>query len=187
MPQSVKDRCTKAHEQIFLFSKSPRYFFDHEAIKEPMVASSIPRLKQNIAGQVGTTRANGGAKTNGKFKAAGDVESGLRNKRSVWTVTTKSFKGAHFATYPPDLIEPCILAGYPNGGTVLDPFFGAGTTGLVAQQNGRNWVGCELNPEYADIAERRIGQSSNVIPFPTGPAPLMLEGRNALLWIAIAV
>lgn len=114
MPESVRDRCTKAHEYIFLLSKSPKYYYDHEAAKEPMAASSIPRLKQNVADQVGTTRANGGAKTNGNFKAAGDIESGLRNRRSVWSITTKPYKGAHFATFPPDLIEPCILAGCPE-------------------------------------------------------------------------
>lgn len=160
MPESVTDRCTKAHEYIFLFSKQPKYYFDSEAIKEPLAPSSIPRLKQNVAAQIGTTRANGGAKTNGNFKAAGDVESGLRNKRSVWTVTTKPFKGAHFATFPPDLIEPCVLAGCPDGGTVLDPFFGAGTTGLVAEANGRNAIGIELNPEYVKIAKSRLGIST---------------------------
>jgi DNA modification methylase len=157
MPESVKDRCTKSHEYVFMFSKSPRYHFDHEAIMEPMAASSLPRLRQNIAGQTGTTRANGGAKSNGNFKAAGNVETGLRNKRSVWTVTTKPFKEAHFATYPPDLIEPCILAGCPVGGTVLDPFLGSGTTAMVARDNGRNWIGCELNPDYLPIIRRRLG------------------------------
>lgn len=156
MPESVRDRCTKAHEYIFMLSKRPRYFFDAEAIREPMAASSLPRLRQNIAGQVGTTRANGGAKTNGNFKASGDLESGLRNRRSVWTVTTKPFKGAHFATFPPDLIEPCILAGCPEGGTVLDPFGGSGTTAGVALKYGRNAILCELNPKYAALVPARI-------------------------------
>ncbi len=154
MPESVKDRCTKAHEYIFLLSKGPRYYFDSEAIKEPLAESSLPRLRQNIAGQVGTTRHVG--KTNGNFKAQGNLETGLRNRRSVWTVTTKPFKGAHFATFPPDLIEPCVLAGCPEGGTVLDPFGGAGTTGLVAARNSRNSILCELNPEYAAMAAERI-------------------------------
>lgn len=156
MPESVKDRCTKAHEYIFMLSKGPRYYYDADAVKEPLAETSIPRLQQNIAAQVGTTRANGGAKTNGNFKAQGDLETGLRNKRSVWTVTTKPFKGAHFATFPPDLVEPCILAGCPEGGTVLDPFGGAGTTGLVAARHGRNAVLCELNPTYAAMARDRI-------------------------------
>jgi len=156
MPESVTDRCTKAHEYVFLLSKSARYFFDAEAIKEPMAESSIPRLSQNVADQVGTTRANGGAKTNGNLKAAGDLESGMRNRRSVWTVTTKPFKGAHFATFPPDLIEPCILAGSPVGGTVLDPFGGSGTTAGVAMRNGRNAILCELNPDYAALIPARV-------------------------------
>ena len=156
MPESVTDRCAKAHEYIFLLSKSPKYFFDHEAVKEPMAASSLPRLRQNVAAQTGTVRANGGAKTNGNFKAAGDVESGLRNRRSVWTVTTKPFKGAHFAAFPPDLIEPCVLAGCPVGGTVLDPFGGSGTTAGVALKHGRNAILCELNPDYVAMMESRI-------------------------------
>ena len=156
MPESIRDRCTKAHEYIFLLSKGPKYFFDHGAIKEPMAASSLPRLKQNIADQVGTTRANGGAKTNGNMKAVGNGET--RNRRSVWTVTTKPFKGAHFATFPPDLIEPCILAGSPPGGVVLDPFGGSGTTAGVAIKHGRSAILCELNPEYVDMMDHRISQ-----------------------------
>lgn len=156
MPESVRDRCTKSHEYIFLLTKSPRYFYDHKAVMEPMAASSIPRLKQNVAAQVGTTRANGGAKTNGNLKAAGDLSTGLRNRRSVWTVTTKPFRGAHFATYPIDLVEPCILAGCRPGGVVLDPFIGSGTTAIAAEKHGRRWIGCELNPDYAALAEARI-------------------------------
>lgn len=154
MPESVTDRCTKAHEYIFLLSKSERYYFDHDAIKEPLAGSSIPRLKQDIANQVGTTRAVG--KTNGNFKAQGDLTTGLRNKRSVWTVTTKPYKGAHFATFPPDLITPCVLAGAPPEGIVLDPFMGSGTTAMVAVTHGRQYVGCELNPEYGPLQEERI-------------------------------
>jgi DNA modification methylase len=154
MPESVTDRCTKAHEYIFLLSKSPQYYFDHEAIKEPVANSSISRLSQNnLPNQLGSDRVP--FKTNGTMKAVGNTE--IRNKRSVWTVTTKPFKGAHFATFPPDLIEPCILAGCPEGGTVLDPFGGAGTTGLVASNNNRNSILCELNPKYAQLALDRIG------------------------------
>lgn len=156
MPESVKDRCVKSHEQIFLLSKSPRYHFDHEAIKEPVAYSTVARLSQaTLEKQAGSSRVPG--KTNGNMKAVGSKE--MRNRRSVWTVTTKPFKGAHFATFPPDLIEPCVLAGCPVGGTVLDPFFGAGTTGLVAQKHGRNAIGIELNPEYVALASARLGLS----------------------------
>jgi len=160
MPESVKDRCTKAHEYIFLLSKGPRYYFDSEAISEPLAPSSIPRPQQNIDGQVGTTRAHAGGKTNGNLKAQGNLETGKRNRRSVWTVSTKPFKGAHFATFPPDLIEPCVLAGSPPGGVVLDPFGGSGTTGLVADRHGRDAILCELNPAYAAMARERIGPSA---------------------------
>ncbi len=158
MPESVTDRCTKAHEYIFLMTKSPRYFYDAEAVKEPMAESSIPRLMQNIEGQVGTARANGGAKTNGNFKASGDLKNCTRNRRSVWTVTAKPFNDAHFATFPEDLIEPCILAGSALGDTVLDPFVGSGTTGAVAIRHQRNFVGTELNPAYVEMARSRISQ-----------------------------
>ena len=157
MPESVRDRCTKAHEYIFLLSKGPKYYFDAEAIKEPVAASSVARLAQDVQGQRGSSRVPG--KTNGTMKAVGSGET--RNRRSVWTVTTKPFKGAHFATFPPDLIEPCIRAGAPLGGTVLDPFGGAGTTGLVAKMNYRNAVLCELNPEYAEMARARIDAYSD--------------------------
>jgi DNA modification methylase len=144
MPESVTDRCTKAHEYIFLLSKSRQYYFDNEAIKEPAKYAGDDR----------------GSRTDNRRGTIMNSISGItaetRNKRDVWTVTTKPFKGAHFATFPPDLITPCVLAGCPPDGTVLDPFFGAGTTGLVAQQHGRNWIGCELNPVYAEMAAKRI-------------------------------
>lgn len=153
MPESVRDRCTKAHEYIFMFSKRPKYYFDQVAIKEPVAQSSAARLAQpTLAAQAGSARVPG--KTNGNMKAVGDGVS--RNRRSVWTVTTKPFKGAHFATFPPDLIEPCILAGAPVGGTVIDPFGGSGTTGGVALKNGRNAILCELNPEYANLVDARV-------------------------------
>ncbi len=158
MPESVTDRCTKSHEYIFLFSKQPKYFYDYEAIREPLAESSVGRLQQDIDNQVGSTRANAGAKTNGNMKAHGDVEGG-RNKRSVWNVSVASFKDAHFAVYPPALIEPCIKAGSAEGDTVLDPFSGSGTTGEVALKLGRNYVGCELNPDYAQLSERRITEA----------------------------
>lgn len=156
MPESVTDRCTKAHEYLFLLSKGPRYYFDSEAIKEPAVQ----------AGRIRSDRMGGNKYGEGVKHSDGAIFTGseTRNRRSVWTVTTKPFKGAHFATFPPDLIEPCVLAGCPAGGTVLDPFGGAGTTGLVAQQHGRNAILCELNPDYAAMADARIQAAA-----PAGP------------------
>jgi DNA modification methylase len=187
MPESVTDRCTKSHEYIFLLSKGPRYYFDADAIMEPISTSSIARLSQDVASQAGSDRVPG--KTNGSMKAvsrrsgnlerkqrpdasdshqgsqAGSVpwEGSMRNKRSVWNVSTKPFSEAHFATYPPDLIAPCVLAGCPQGGTVLDPFFGAGTTGMVANRLQRNCIGIELNPEYAAIAEKRLRDDAGML------------------------
>lgn len=225
MPESVTDRCTKAHEYLFLLSKSPHYYFDQDAILEPMAGSSLERLSQDVDSQTGSDRVPG--KTNGTMKAvsrahlpgnkthkgttayeAGDERmrtkaglvnyaekmrakgnaktfrgggsytqgqsfdneavvdrdshgntpnlTGTRNRRSVWTVATMPFKEAHFATFPTALIEPCIKAGCPKGGTVLDPFGGAGTTGLVADRLQRNAILIELNPTYAEMADRRI-------------------------------
>lgn len=153
MPESVRDRCTKAHEYIFMLTKSPRYFFDSEAMKEPGV---IPAGTKGAKGSAARQAEKGVNARPPEYK----VYDGMRNRRSVWTVQTRPFKEAHFATYPPDLIEPCILAGCPVGGTVLDPFFGAGTTGLVAQRHGRNWIGCELNPTYAEMAAARLMRDS---------------------------
>lgn len=191
MPESVRDRCTKAHEYLFLLTKAERYYFDANAISEPLEESSIARLSQpNLEAQGGSNRVPG--KTNGPMKAVGRLSPGLqshkgtracmkgrgeqakvaevnlvgtRNKRSVWTVATQPFKGAHFATFPPRLVEPCIKAGCPEGGLVLDPFGGAGTTGLVADRLQRDAVLIELNPEYADMAWQRI----------YGDAPLLTE------------
>ena len=156
MPESVRDRCTKSHEYIFLLSKSERYYFDPQAIREP-------------AGTKGNARSfrGGGAYTGGRsFNNSAEVareshgnvknDTGTRNKRDVWTVSTTGFRGAHFAVFPEKLIEPCILAGCPEGGTVLDPFTGSGTTGVVAKRLGRNFVGCEINPDYAKMAADRI-------------------------------
>jgi DNA modification methylase len=214
MPESVTDRCTKAHEYIFLLSKSERYYFDQDAIAEAVTASTVERLSQpTLDDQEGSWRVPG--KTNGAMKAVGrkpvsgdyghgagrndgdnhpsggfrgrasgnkthkgvteyecsdseehrtkagllkisDTAYPVRNRRSVWTVATQPFSEAHFATFPPALIEPCIKAGCPKGGTVLDPFGGAGTTGLVADRLGRNAILIELNPDYAAMAEHRI-------------------------------
>jgi DNA modification methylase len=179
MPESVTDRPTKSHEYLFLLSKSPTYFYDSDAIAEPLTESSIERLSQpTLDEQEGSYRVPG--KTNGPMKAVGklthrstldggghsspqlsgrgdrDRPDGKRNKRTVWTVATQPYSGAHFATFPPALIEPCILAGSARGDTVLDPFGGAGTTGLVADRLGRDAILCELNPTYAEMARRRI-------------------------------
>jgi len=144
MPESVKDRCTKAHEYIFLFSKNQKYFFSAESIKEPAKYAGDNRGAR--------TDSRRGTKMNSMNGATGM----FKNKRSVWTVATKPFKEAHFATFPPDLIIPCILSGCSEGEIVLDPFFGAGTTGLVAQRHNRQWIGCELNLDYALMAKKRI-------------------------------
>jgi DNA modification methylase len=151
MPESVRDRCTKAHEYVFLLTKSERYFYDAEAVSE---ASACAGVQKNdfSASALGL-----------RIKPSGNAVPGTvytvkptRNRRSVWTVTTKPYSGAHFAVMPADLVEPCIKAGCPEGGTVLDPFAGSGTTLAVAAELGRNAIGCELNPEYIALAERRI-------------------------------
>lgn len=148
MPESVTDRCTKSHEYIFLLSKSNRYFYDNEAIKVQAIPDASIRDRDN-------TKLNS---VPGRSKMAGlkvnDYESA--NKRSVWTVSTKPFSEAHFATFPEDLIVDCIKAGCPFDGLVLDPFMGAGTTALVARKLNRNFIGFELNPEYIKIAEKRL-------------------------------
>lgn len=177
MPESVQDRCTKSHEYIFLLSKSPRYYFDAAAISEPITGSSTKRYLQNIEAQKGSERQPG--KINGAMKAAlprfggekygddGSEESRTksgnlyvptlrRNKRDVWSISTGGFKGAHFAVFPERLVEPCVLAGCPEGGTVLDPFAGSGTTGVVAKRLRRNFVGVEINPDYYRMAIDRI-------------------------------
>jgi len=185
MPESVRDRCTKAHEYIFLLAKSERYYYDIEAMQEPAQewagrAATFDRSGNAVSEHVlpGQSAAQHRPRSSGNKerkpasargvpvdtdgKSAGAVagsvpwEGATRNKRSVWTVGTEPFSEAHFATFPPALIEPCIKAGCPEGGTVLDPFGGAGTTGLVADRLGRNAVLVELNPDYAAMAERRI-------------------------------
>jgi DNA modification methylase len=158
MPESITDRCTKAHEYVFLLSKSVRYAYDADAIKEPVSEVSIARVMQNDGKPVWNgDRARSSTQNPQTLDITKMVPAdGMRNKRSVWTVPTQSFPDAHFATFPPDLIEPCIKAGCQKGGTVLDPFGGAGTTGLVADRLGRDAILIELNPEYAAIAERRL-------------------------------
>lgn len=154
MPESVRDRCTKAHEYIFLLSKSPKYYFDADALKEPAIYAGDNRgaRKDNRRG----TECNSVSGVTGEF----------RNKRSVWTVTTKPYKGAHFATFPPDLIEPCVLAGCPAGGTVLDPFGGSGTTAGVAIKHGRNAILCELSDTYVHLIPDRVAKIAETEPEP---------------------
>lgn len=156
MPESVRDRCTKAHEYLFLLSKSARYYYDAQAIAEPAIHAG------RVVEYDGTQKNCEAAQDERmRTRVAGDRTVGdTRNRRSVWEVATLPFSEAHFATFPPALIEPCILAGCPVGGTVLDPFFGAGTTGLVADRLQRNAIGIELNPKYADMASRRITSDS---------------------------
>ena len=177
MPESVRDRCTKAHEYIFLLTKSERYWYDAEAISEEATGGDPGNVthKHVAAYENGDDKARTKAgllsysfkrrtATEGKPGAPKQHREdrddiayyGTRNKRSVWTITTKGFSEAHFATFPPELPEICIKAGCPPGGVVLDPFFGAGTTGLVADRLGRDCIGIELNPAYADMARRRI-------------------------------
>ena len=175
MPESAKDRPTRVHEYIFLLSKSSRYYYDAEAVKEPAVGfyNAAP------AGSVGTGKPNARRRGNSRtFRGGGAYthdraqnnsasvkreshglapnESGKRNRRSVWTVATRPYKGAHFATYPEELVRPCILAGSRPGDTVLDPFAGSGTTGAVAAQEGRDFIGIEINPDYCEIIRQRL-------------------------------
>jgi DNA modification methylase len=149
MPESVQDRCTKAHEYIFLMSKSSKYYYDIESIKEKAHTTDSTNRNRD------ESRLNN---TPGRTRMAGLTTNHyeMKNKRSVWTVTTKPYSGAHFATFPTDLIEPCIKAGCPEGGVVLDPFMGSGTTAYVAALNGRKYLGCELNPAYKPLQDERI-------------------------------
>lgn len=157
MPESVTDRCTKSHEYIFLFSKSAKYYFDNEVIFEPVATSTIERSKSKKLPRYGGDKYTA---TPNKFyltKSGNMYEPRpSRNKRSVWVVSTKPFKDAHFATFPDTLIADCIKAGSPEKGLVLDPFMGSGTTAVVARKLDRNYIGFELNPEYVEISNRRI-------------------------------
>jgi DNA modification methylase len=164
MPESVKDRCTKAHEYIFLLSKSEKYLFDRMAIAEPAVYAEQHAKKTT---SWGSKKNAAGVKANlEQYKQIGIennktcLEGGMRNKRSVWAINVKPYKGAHFATFPPDLIEPCILAGSREGDIVLDPFMGSGTTAQVALQHGRQYLGCELNESYKELQDERIAKAT---------------------------
>lgn len=153
MPEPIKDRCTKSHEYIFLMSKNPRYYFDYEAIQEDSIWKDDKRKGQGRIAYEGK-RLNGNVDET-KAQQSFVTITEKRNKRDVWSVNTQAVKEAHFATFPEKLIEPCILAGCPQGGVILDPFFGSGTTGRVATRLNRHFVGIELNPEYLDIINRR--------------------------------
>ncbi len=181
MPESVTDRPTKAHEYVFLLSKSARYFYDADAVAEPVSPNTHMRVSQDVAAQIGSLRANGGTRSDRPMKAVikapktvanPDARSGIkqnqsfadatalpvtsRNLRSVWNIPTEPFSEAHFATFPKKLVEPCVKAGSRPGDTILDPFAGSGTTGVVALRLGRSFIGIELSPEYAEMARRRI-------------------------------
>lgn len=210
MPESIRDRPTTSHEKVFLLTKAERYFYNQEAVLQPASPNTHARLAQNVQDQIGSTRANGGAKTNGNMKAVSRKQDGhsrrhdgfndryfgkdrklasegqgiknndsfdaamaimptMVNLRNVWSIPTLGFKEAHFATFPPELVERCLLAGCPAGGLVLDPFGGAGTTGLVADRLARDAILIELNPEYAEMARRRIH----------GDAPLFVDVQGA--------
>lgn len=163
MPESVKDRCTKAHEYIFLLSKSERYFFDWEAMREDAVK-----------GAAGSSLNSGKTAEHqlGRSSVKERVEDGKRNRRSVWSISTRPYKGAHFATFPPDLIEPCILAGSRPGDIVLDPFMGSGTTAEVSILHGRQYLGCELNENYKVLQDERIVNAQESVRLATAQAVL---------------
>lgn len=157
MPESVRDRCTKSHEYIFLLSKSERYHFDCDAIREPFLTADRKGDRRSYRPGCASSFDMDAGHQSQKGNFAGlPLNPKGRGKRDVWPISTGSFQGAHFAVFPEKLVEPCILAGCPEGGTVLDPFAGSGTTGVVAKRLGRNFIGIELNPEYRNMAVERI-------------------------------
>ena len=188
MPESITDRPATSHEKVWLLSKSAKYWYDAESVRRPAAETSRGRWQQDIDAQAGSTRANGGGKTNGAMKAVGgprrkslhmgatqrndgdrwpNVDGGVAargeaNLRNVWTISTAAFSDAHFATFPPALVETCIKAGCPADGVVLDPFGGSGTTGLVADRLGRDCILIELNPAYVEMARKRIADDAGM-------------------------
>lgn len=155
MPESVTDRCTKSHEHVFLLAKAPKYYFDHEAMQEPAVYEAVERIENPV--RYGGKKYTENPTVFERTKSGNAYSyTGKRNKRDVWRIPTTPYAGAHFATFPEALVEPCILAGSRPGDTVLDPFNGAGTTGVVCAKLGRDYIGTELNPEYVALAEKRI-------------------------------
>ena len=188
MPEMVKDRCTKAHEYIFLLSKLAKYYYNNEAIKED---AKRPNKKQTFGGK--KARENIIEKGDPRFRNGHEqwgreiITTTERNKRSVWSIPTASYSVAHFATYPPELIKPCILAGCPEGGTVLDPFGGSGTTAQVASNLNRNAILCELNPEYVEIAKGRLHESLGMFLDLTVEIPLTKEKPNGQVELRQAI
>ena len=158
MPESCTDRCTKAHEYIFLLAKSPRYYYDAEAVREESVDPDSHAGIRKQAPQKFVRESPEKARTRGGLAKMEGVKYPRRNRRSVWSIAVNSYPGAHFATFPRDLVKPCIMAGCPDGGTVLDPFTGSGTVAEVARANGCKFVGAELNPEYIELSKKRLQQ-----------------------------
>jgi DNA modification methylase len=162
LPQSVKDRPTNSYEFVFLLAKSQKYYYDYQAIMEPIAAGTADRMKRGVSpnhkyinGAAGQTAHN--LNKPRENRTGEDIElPAMRNKRDVWRVVTNSYRAAHFATFPVDLVRPCILAGCPPGGVVLDPFIGSGTTAVAALTEDRNYIGIELNPDFCAIARERI-------------------------------
>lgn len=156
MPESVTDRCTKSHEYIFLFSKSPEYYFDYEAIQEEAISETSDTEIRFGGSKYGDTGEFFPNKQKGIYSGNVYKATGKKRKRDVWDVAVSSYREAHFATYPEKLVEPCIFAGSKEGDTILDPFNGSGTTGIVAMKNGRKYIGCELNKEYVEMTKKRF-------------------------------
>ena len=157
LPESVKDRPSKSYEHIFLFAKSPKYYFDYKAIQEPIKEVTAARYKRGRSGKAKYSGAQASQSIDRKTDAVTEETRQYRRKRDVWEMSTNTYRmDEHFAMYPEKLIEPCILAGSRNGDTVLDPFFGSGTTGAVAKRLGREYIGIEINPNYCEKAQKRI-------------------------------
>ena len=161
MPESVRDRCTKSHEYVFLLTKSAKYYYDHIAIKEPVSEVSLKHAKSGWKTDRPSAKTSAGG-IDVEVMGTRFVNPDGRNKRSVWFIPTASFKGAHFAVMPEKLVEPSVLAGSREGDTVLDPFTGSGTVAVVALRHNRKFIGVELNPEYAEIAAERIGMEAEI-------------------------
>jgi DNA modification methylase len=181
MPESVTDRCTKAHEYVFLLSKGPRYFYDHEAVKEQAVSDKPAGNKSHKYADAYAAGSSEEHRTKAGLKALAGVEWETRNRRSVWTIATKPYKGAHFAVFPPALVEPCILAGSRSRDVVLDPFMGSGTTAAVAIAHGRQFIGCELNPDYKPLQDERIKGAHSALA--EAQAAIELAARQRELFV----